>query len=272
MTAAARYFINAFGYSDTGLVRDANEDAFVVADLSEEIRVERTGGLRFPSGARGAMFAVADGMGGAAAGELASHLGLRTLYREVQEQVREVRQPDEEFLEQVLIESVGAANRRIFDLSNSRSDLTGMGTTLTAALEVGDRLVIGQIGDSRAYLLRDGGIRQLTRDQSLVGARVSSGEITAEQARNHPQRNVLLQALGIEAEVELALNIVSLHACDILLLCSDGLHSQMAAKEIFEAVVNSTGPQAACEELIALANNRGGPDNITAVLAQFLVK
>ncbi len=272
MAAAAHYFINSFGYSDTGLVRDENEDAFVVADLSQEIRVERTGGLRFLSGPRGAMFAVADGMGGAAAGELASHLGLRTLYREVQGQVREVRQPDERFLEQVLIDAVGAANRRIFDLSNSRSDLAGMGTTLTAALEVGGRLIIGQIGDSRAYLLRDGDIRQLTRDQSLVGARVRSGEISAEQARSNAQRNVLLQALGIEPEIELALNLVSLHTRDILLLCSDGLHSQVAAEEIFEAVVNSAGPQAGCEELIALANNRGGPDNITAVLVQFLVR
>jgi hypothetical protein len=159
-------------------------------------RLERRGAhrkngiLRFPAGPRDHLFAVADGMGGAAAGEMASKLCLKTLYHEVQELIQEARQPDEGLLEEILIEAVGTANNRIYGLGSSNHEYAGMGTTLTTVLELDGSLLIGQVGDSRAYLLRQGQIRQLTRDQSLVGQKVSEGIITEEEARRHPERNL----------------------------------------------------------------------------------
>jgi len=270
MFATAPLRVQAFAGSHTGRVRAENEESFVVANLSEGVRIEANGVLRFRSGRYGSLFAVADGMGGAAAGEMASRLCVRTVYREVQELIREIRQPSEGLLEEILIEAVASANSRIYDLARSNHEFAGMGTTLTMVLELGGRLLIGQIGDSRAYLLRQGQIRQLTRDQSLIGQRVSEGEITEEEGRRHPERNILLQAVGVRPAVELALKSIALQGGDVLLLCSDGLHSQMSAQEIFDVAAESAGPEDACESLIVLANHRGGPDNITAVLVQFL--
>jgi protein phosphatase len=270
MTGVHHIQVHAFACSDVGRVRDINEDSFFIANLSEGVRIEKSGVLRFRSGSLGSLFAVADGMGGAAAGEMASRLCMRTVYRDVQELIREVRQPDQNILEDILIEAVGNANSRIFEMGSYYREYAGMGTTLTAVFELQGYLLIGQIGDSRAYLLRQNEIRQLTRDQSLVGQLVSSGQITEEQGRRHAERNILLQAVGVKPAVELALRSLILQAGDVLLLCSDGLHSQMSNQEIFDVVADSAGPGEACRALADLANERGGPDNITAVLVQFL--
>ncbi len=270
MTGSSHYQIHAFACSDVGRVRAGNEDSFFVANLSEGMRIEKNGILRFPAGPLGSLFAVADGMGGAAAGEMASKLCLKTLYHEVQELIQEAGQPDEGLLEEILIGAVGTANNRIYGLGSSNHEYAGMGTTLTTVLELNGGFLIGQVGDSRAYLLRQGQIRQLTRDQSLVGQKVSEGILTEEEARRHPERNILLQAVGVRPAVELALKSVPLHLGDVLLLCSDGLHSQMSSREIYEVVEDSSGPGDACLALVDLANERGGPDNITAVLVQFL--
>jgi protein phosphatase len=270
MTVPTSYEVHAFAQTDVGRVRASNEDSFFVADLTQGIRIEKNGKLRFSSGPQGSLFAVADGMGGAAAGEMASKLGLRTLYREVQEMARDLRQAGAEEMEEVLIDSVGAANRRIFEVGCRNQEYTGMGTTLTVVLELMGYVVIGQVGDSRAYLLREDGIRQLTRDQSLVAHRVSIGELTEEEARQHPERNILLQALGVRPTVELALRSATVRHGDVILLCSDGLHSQMSSDEIYDFVINSSSPEQACLDLVECANARGGPDNITAMLVQFL--
>jgi serine/threonine protein phosphatase PrpC len=270
MTAGTCYEIHAFAHSDVGRVRRSNEDAFFVADLTEEIGIEDSGTLRFFSGRQGSLFAVADGMGGAAAGEMASRLCLQALYGEVLAQVRRRRGIAPEALEQILADAVGVANRRIFEASRNNDQLAGMGTTLTSAIEAQGYLVIGQVGDSRAYLIRGDRIRQLTRDQSLVAQRVSAGELSEEEARHHPQRNILLQALGIHPSVELALRSTMVHPNDILLLCSDGLHALMSAEEILDTVLDARGPRDACLDLVDLANDRGGPDNITVVLIQFV--
>lgn len=261
--------IHACVCSDVGQVRASNEDSFLVTDLTTEHGLQHNGALKYLSGPRGSLFAVADGMGGAAAGEMASQLCLETLYDEVLSQMRRVRELGLEVIENILIEAVGAANRRVFEVGNSRQEYAGMGTTLTTAFELRGILVIGQIGDSRAYMLREDGIRQLTRDQSLVAQKVREGELTQELARHSPERNVLLQALGVNASVELALKNVQVHRDDILLLCSDGLHSQMTAQEIYEIVTANRDPREACQELVDFANKRGGPDNITAILIQF---
>jgi len=271
MLSAYRYAIHAFAYSDTGRVRRMNEDSFIIADLTQELGIDSSGGLKFESGPKGSLLAVADGMGGAAAGEMASRLSLNCLYNEILRLFKGIRRSDSESLDQVLIDAVGSANRRVYDIGSSNFEYGGMGTTLTAVLETQGRLAIGQIGDSRAYLFRDQDIRQLTRDQSLVAQRVSSGELTEEEARNHPERNILLQALGVKPTVELCITNTIVHPGDAILLCSDGLHAQMSPEEINEIVLNSPSEQDACFELVGLANDRGGPDNITAVLARFFL-
>jgi serine/threonine protein phosphatase PrpC len=272
MTSASYHQIHAFACSDVGRVRSANEDAFFVSDLTEGLRIEKNGVLHFRSGFFGSLFAVADGMGGAAAGEMASRLCVRTLYQEVQEMIQDVRRPDDGWIERILTEAVGDANSRVYEMATHYQEFAGMGTTLTAVFEFQGRLLIGQIGDSRAYLMRRNQIRQLTRDQSLIGQMVSDGALTEEQARRHPERNILLQALGVKPSVELALQSFSLQHGDVVLLCSDGLHSQMSTQEIFDVAAGSSGPGDACLALVDLANERGGPDNITSVLVQFLAE
>lgn len=270
MAANARFQVHAVARTDVGCVRSANEDFLLVANLGEGVRIERSGHLSFSSGPCGALFAVADGMGGAAAGETASRLCLRSLYHDVQENVRMLGWASDRALEKILIEAVGNANRRVYDMARRDAALEGMGTTLTAVLQSSGRLFIGQVGDSRAYMLREGEIRQLTRDQSLVAQLVEAGRLTEAEARHHPEKNILLQAVGVRPHVELALRSATVHPGDILLLCSDGLHTQMTADEMLDIVLDSHGPQDACAALVDLANDRGGPDNITAVLVQFV--
>ncbi len=270
MTVLPSFEVLAYALTDLGRVRSTNEDSFFIANLTQGVRIEKNGKLCFASGAKGSLFAVADGMGGAAAGEMASRTGLRALYREIQELSRGLRQGDGELLQEVLIDSVGSANRLVYEMAQRNPEYAGMGTTLTVVLELAGHAMVGQVGDSRAYLLREDGIRQLTRDQSLVAQRVSLGEITEEEARTHPERNILLQALGVRPTVEVALRSLLVRPGDVLLLCSDGLHSQMSSDEIYAVVTESASPEAACTDLVDLANARGGPDNITAVLVQFL--
>ncbi len=270
MAAHDHYEIHAFACTDVGRVRSTNEDSFFVANLSKGVGIESSGTMKFPSGPQGSLFAVADGMGGAAAGELASRLCLETLYGEVMGLIRAARKTSSQTIEQILIDAVGIANHRVFELGRNHEEYNGMGTTLTAAFELRGKLVIGQIGDSRAYLIREDEIYQLTRDQSLVAQMVSEGRLTEDQARHHPERHILLQTLGVRAAVELGLREVPVVPGDILLLCSDGLHSQVRADEISEIVLDCGDVREAGLELINLANDRGGPDNITCVLVEFL--
>jgi protein phosphatase len=269
MASGSGYQVHAFALSDVGRVRRVNEDSLCVANLSEAVGIEHSGIIQFDSGPQGGLFAVADGMGGAAAGETASRLCLQTVYEEVSTAVRGRHGTDPASIERMLAAAVGVANRRIYEAGAGNEELAGMGTTLTAALELRGNLVIGQVGDSRAYLIRENEIRQLTRDQSLVAQRVSNGELTEEEARRHPQRNILLQALGVRPAVEVSLKTTIVHPDDLLLLCSDGLHSQLTSDEILDIVLSSEHARDACRDLVDLANDRGGPDNITVVLVRF---
>ena len=266
----ARYRIQACGCTDAGSIRENNEDYFAISSLSEGILWDRNDSHSFLSGRYGSLFTVADGMGGAAGGDVASRLAVQTLYRELVHHVRRRRDPDEFDMEQLLTQGVGVCNTEIYQTGRQNRKLRGMGTTLTVLFELNGLLVSGQIGDSRAYLLRPDGIWQVTRDQSLVAQLVSRGQMTEEAARHHPERNVLLQAMGVEPRVELALHRLLLYPRDVYLLCSDGLHSQLRDDEIFEVVADSSSQMGACEELIDLANRRGGPDNITVLLVQFI--
>jgi protein phosphatase len=207
--------------------------------------------------ARAPVFVVADGMGGAQAGEVASRIAIETF---------EPGLPDAGTAEERLAQLVREANRRIYERSRTEHESAGMGTTLTAAYLDHGALAIAHVGDSRAYMLRDGVLKRLTQDHSLVDELVRRGKLTEQQAAEHPQRSIITRALGPEPEVEVDTWSYPARAGDILLLCSDGLTS-MISEDRVAAILNSADTlDRAADELIAGANEAGGRDNITVVL------
>lgn len=222
-------------FTDTGRQRRANEDAML---------------------ARSPLFAVADGMGGARAGEIASRTAIDILGLGIEQGVVRSR----------LVELVRRANRAVHEAQLSDPELAGMGTTTTVA-HVGDEAVtIAHVGDSRAYLFRDGSLRRLTDDHSLVEEMRRSGRLTAEEAANHPQRSIITRALGPDPSVEVDVREFELLAGDVLLLCSDGLTSMIPESRITEELRQHARLDTAGRGLIAAANAAGGRDNITVVL------
>ncbi len=221
--------------TDAGRQRHANEDAYY---------------------ARAPVFAVADGMGGAQAGEVASKIAADAFEERT----------DDGSPEQQLARVAREANRRIFDLSQEDSSRSGMGTTLTGVLVSDDEVSIVHVGDSRAYLYRDGELRQLTRDHSLVEELRRQGRLTTEEAEEHPQRSIITRALGPERNVELDVHTHQARSGDLYLLCSDGLTSMVREERMREIVEDSGSLAAAAERLVAEANEMGGRDNITVVM------
>jgi protein phosphatase len=222
--------------SDTGLQRRENEDsAYASAPL----------------------FVVADGMGGAQAGEVASRLAIEAFERGLTE---------DGTAEERLVERVRDANRRIYELSRAESGREGMGTTLTAAYLDNGELAIAHVGDSRAYLFRGGELTRLTRDHSLVDELVRQGKLTEEQAAEHPQRSIITRALGPEADVEVDTFTYAVQSGDLLLLCSDGLTSMISEDAVAQVLGSTESLSDAAKALIAQANEAGGRDNITVVL------
>src|SRR4051794_5250493 len=204
------------------------------------------------------LFVVADGMGGAQAGEVASGLAVETL--------GEMPPDDDDDVEEELTGAIVQANRRIHDRSQDDRALAGMGTTLTAAFVHDGKVTLGHVGDSRAYRYRDGELAQLTDDHSLVAELERHGKLTAAEARVHPQRSMILRALGIGADVEVDTYCFVGEPGDVFLLCSDGLSGLVHDAVIAEVLKDCETLEAAAEKLIELANLSGGPDNITAVL------
>jgi len=227
------------GRTDPGRIRRRNEDTFVLDPP---------------------LFAVADGMGGAQAGEVASRLAAAAL-REYHEADRLA--PDERL--QAIIQE---ANRRIYERARADSDVSGMGTTVTAALLIGGRVTLGHVGDSRAYRIRDGELEQLTEDHSLVGDLMRSGRLTPEEADAHPQRSVITRALGTDPEVDIDTSSVDIQPGDLFLLCSDGLTTMVADEDILGILAAAPTLDDAARELVRAANTGGGEDNVTVVLFQ----
>lgn len=254
LTVAAR--------TDIGQVRRVNEDAFLVADAAGLALDPSPGVRRFEVGPRGALLAVSDGMGGHKAGEVASALTLASLHRAL---AGTAGQPDADPV--VLVDrAVEAANRDVYQaaLAPGREK---MGATLTAILVDEAGAHIAEIGDSRAYLIRGGVIQQVTRDQSYVQVLLEAGAIAPEEAPRSPMRNIILQAMGQQPSVAAALGRLALRRRDCLLLCTDGLSGALTDDELRDVVLASPSLDAACERLVALANERGGKDNITVLLA-----
>jgi len=208
------------------------------------------------------LFLVADGMGGHTAGQVASGIAIEAML----EAVRAYSAGGS--LTERLRGAVARANEQIFHAAVVRPELSGMGTTLVALLVAGGRAAVAHVGDSRVYRVRAGRIRQLTDDHSLVGELQRRGEISAAAAREHPHRHVLTRALGVRIEVEPDLGELTLEPGDVFVLCSDGLTQHLRDEEIAKAVDGEPDLDGACRRLVALANARGGEDNVTVLLVR----
>jgi protein phosphatase len=261
--------VSVFGKTDVGRTRDHNEDTFLVADLSTRNATLQPEVRDHVVGPRGSLFLVADGMGGAAAGEVASAMARDAIYTHMTTAWAEDSQNTAQRFAFRIKEAVELANSRINAYSKEHPEVRGMGTTVTAAGVFGSDLYLCQVGDSRGYLIRNAEAIQLTTDQSLMQRLVDAGELTEEEAEQSERRNIILQALGPDPRIKVDLTYQPLQRGDVLVICSDGLSGQVKREEIGTLVGESPDLMTLCTRLIDLANSRGGPDNITTVAARF---
>jgi len=237
--------ITSAGRTDVGVIRSGNEDSLILV----------------PD--RG-IFVVADGMGGHAAGEVASEMAVRFVARELES----LRGLNDEQVADRMRGAIRAANGAIFQRTLTEHDKRGMGTTVTALTLFGTRFLIGQVGDSRAYLLRDSRLSQLTKDHSYVQEQVDAGYLTPEQARTHPYSNVITRCVGANSEVMPDIYVGTVRASDVFLLASDGLTGMLEDYQLQELLSPDRMPQEEVDALIAEANRHGGLDNITAIIVR----
>src|SRR3954463_9520878 len=261
--------VNVFGKTDVGRTRDHNEDSFVVADLSTGNATLQPEVRQHVAGPRGSLFMVADGMGGAAAGEIASAMATEVVLEEMQRMWVEGVDRSPEAFARALKHAAKAANTKINSFALGHPEYRGMGTTATIAGLLRDTIYVAQIGDSRGYIVRDGVGIQITKDQSLMQKLVEAGELTEEEAEHSERRNIILQALGPEASIKVDLTHQPLRKGDTLVLCSDGLSTQINRDRITDIVSSEKDLTVACKKLIDAANANGGPDNITVIVARF---
>lgn len=241
--------MNVYGKTDQGLVRSNNQDTY-------RTEVNQSGC---------AYLILCDGMGGARAGNVASEKTAEVFLQYLQEHCAPEMQRDE--LAQILVDGAALANRTVYGMSkNDPEQYSGMGTTLVGGVAVENRVVLANIGDSRAYLIDGGRIAQVTEDHSVVEEMVRAGKLTKEEARHYPGRNLITRAVGVDEAVEPDLYEVILRDGQILLLCSDGLSGMLTDSEIAEIVSSEEDLERACGTLIARACDAGGTDNITVVL------
>lgn len=270
-SSAKGVVVRLAGRSDVGLIREHNEDSFVVVRLDDGSR-EHDKLATHTLGPRGTLLVVCDGMGGAAAGEVASGMAIESLATTMLDESMVaapdgVVDDDKAKLARKLRGAARDANARIFKEARDNLARSGMGTTMTALQLWREHALIAQVGDSRAYVWRQGAFTQVTRDQSLVNQLLETGQITPEQAKFFEHSNVILQALGVQEEVEVQLSKVELRRGDRILLCSDGLVGVVSDEEIAAVVGSIDEPAEATRILIEMANGAGGPDNITVIVA-----
>jgi Serine/threonine protein phosphatase len=274
----ARLSAECFGLTDPGRVRSNNEDQFLVAVLDKAMRVLQTSLPQRPTrhgSDQSYLLVVADGMGGEAAGEEASALALSSVEDYVLDALKwfsccEPRDEDEVVTD--FRNAITQAHQRVCHQAQLQPGLRGMGTTLTLAHSVNDTLFVAHVGDSRAYLYRDHNLHQLTRDHSLVEDLVRQGAIKAEEAANHRWRHVISNSVGgTSKQIRIDLHRLHLSAGDTVLLCSDGLTEMVARGRICEILENAGKPENCCRRLVDEANEAGGKDNITVVIAHYFV-
>lgn len=251
------------GFTDVGMVRSNNEDNFLIADLATGRVFLIPQRINHKAAENRLLLAVSDGVGGASCGEVASSMAVHSMRVEL------LRRNNTADPFQRLVQAVEKANSLIWNEGQSNPERRGMGATITAALIEKNVAYIAEVGDSRGYVIHSGRIKQVTTDQSLVGILVNRGIMTPEQAETAPGRNIILQSLGCNSEIKVAVSSVELCTGDYLLLCSDGLSGKVKAEEMLQYVENNTSIEDCCKQLIELAKQRGGEDNITVVLARF---
>jgi protein phosphatase len=259
-------FARFAGCCIAGRARERNQDNFLVANLESGERHPRgVAGSARVSGA-GLSFTVCDGMGGAVAGEVASRMAVDILYAAM---LRGGPPGTCDALARRLVGAIEAAGNLIFEAARHETSLRGMGTTVTAAALIDHTLLVAEVGDSRAYLLRQGQLKQITKDQSLVSRLIEAGRLTEAEAESSPVSHVILQALGTAEKVQVDLTFVELRAGDRLLLCSDGLHGPVRANAIRETLAGIANPAACSAQLVQQAGSAGGNDDTTAVVVDF---
>jgi protein phosphatase len=250
--------IEAFGRTDVGRRRKVNEDSFLVAPESH-------------------LYAVCDGMGGHNAGEVASRMAVEALAAFVERSgvEKEITWPwgldaNLSFEANRLKTAIRLANSQVFQSADSDEELTGMGTTVVAALVSGNTMTLGSAGDSRCYLVRDQHLQQLTQDDSWVSAALGEGILNSDDVERHPLRNVITKAVGARDSIDLEVIEQTLQAGDVALLCSDGLHGMVNDDEIARILVSGSGPlEEVTASLVDAANEAGGRDNVSAVLLRY---
>ncbi|WP_437490869.1 PP2C family serine/threonine-protein phosphatase [Sorangium sp. So ce1014] len=263
MTAATRgagdITVRACGITDLGRVRKNNEDTLLIAHLTSVAKTAPPAHAVTFEASYPVLLAVSDGMGGAAAGEVASAL--------VVEALRRAMATARGNWDDATLLAVERANREVWQASQ-QPGRQGMGATLTAICVHGTEAHVAEVGDSRAYLIRNGQILQITHDQSFVQALIDAGMIQPEEAEQHPMRSMLLQAMGLDPDVKASVARLELRRDDRLLLCSDGLSNKLSADDMLAVIERGPSIEASCQRLVALASERGGEDNITAIVAE----
>ena len=268
--------VHTFGLSDRGRVRPHNEDAFLIAELAKAMRVLQSNPPQADThygSERGHLFLVADGMGGHQAGEEASSLTVRSIEWFVLNTLKwffHLQGPEEKNVLSEFQAALRQADRTLFERAEHHPQLHGMGTTVTMAYQLGPELFIVHVGDSRGYLLRGGRLQRLTSDHTLTAELVRRGALDPQDAAQHPYRHVITNCVGgTEPGVSVEARKLDLAAGDVLLLCSDGLTDMVDDAAIQGVLGAEADPRAACERLVARANEAGGKDNITAIVARF---
>jgi len=235
--------------SDKGIVRDINEDSFNIIEAGEGIP---------------ASFIIADGMGGHNSGEVASRMAVETVSGLICS--KRINLDSEDNVKQAIISMMKEANTVVYTNAKRHSDNHDMGTTLTVAVVYKDKLIIGHVGDSRAYVVRGSQIERITTDHSYVEELVKNGLLTREQAQNHPRKNVITRSLGAEEDIQVDIYTCDIIENDIFLLCTDGLTNMISEDDIRLIVEKNDKLSNTCDELVNLANSRGGEDNITVIV------
>jgi protein phosphatase len=268
--------VKSCGLTDPGRVRTSNEDSFLVSELRKVMKVSQTNLPQPPawySEERGHLFLVADGMGGHQAGERASALAVMAVEEFLLNTCKwffQMHSPEEKHLQEELCAAMRQADTRVLDEANRNPELHGMGTTLTLAYAMDSDLYVVHVGDSRCYLWRAGELHRMTQDHTLVQELVRRGALSAEEAVNHRWRHVITNTVGgSEPGIQAEVRKVTLQPGDVILLCSDGLTEGVSDERVAEVLAGEPEPQGACEQLVREANDQGGKDNITVIVARF---
>lgn len=268
---------DCFGISDRGRCRSNNEDQFLIARLDKALQILQTSPPQHDirhSTDNSYLLVVADGIGGAAAGEEASALALTTVEDYVLDTLKWFaccQQRDDNEIVEEFRTAISQAHQRVCYQAQLRPEQRGMGSTLTLAHSVNDTLFVAHVGDSRAYLFHEGNLHQLTRDHTLVEDLVRQGAIKPEETANHRWRHVISSSLGgTSKQIRIDIHRLKINAGDVVLLCSDGLTEMVTAEVIGNVLRDAGSPERWCHQLVELANAAGGKDNITVVLARFV--